>query len=107
MREGHLIPVMFTSASTGAGVSELMHILATLAPDPTESNPPQFYRGDVGSPDTEAFDARADEQSHVIAHVFKIRIDPYMGRIACFRVFQGSMRRDMQLFVGDARRAFK
>lgn len=107
LREGHLIPVMFTSARTGAGVSELMHILATLAPDPTESNPPQFYRGDVGSPDTEAFDARADEQSHVIAHVFKIRIDPYMGRIACFRVFQGSMRRDMQLFVGDARRAFK
>ncbi|MCL4744770.1 MAG: elongation factor G [Burkholderiaceae bacterium] len=107
MREGHLIPVMFTSARTGAGIAELLHILATLAPDPTEANPPAFFRGDPGALDAEAFTAVADPARHVIAHAFRVAIDPYMGRIAAFRVFQGTLRRDMQLYVGDAKRAFK
>lgn len=107
LRDGHLIPVMFTSARTGAGVRELLHILATLAPDPTEGNPPPFFRGDPGVADTDAFEAVADPARHVIAHVFRVNIDPYMGRIGTFRVFQGTVRRDMQLFVGDAKRAFK
>ena len=107
LREGHLIPVMFTSARTGAGVHELLHILATLAPNPGEANPPQFFSGDPGTPDVEPCTAVADPSLHVIAHVFKVSIDPYLGRIGVFRVFQGTVRREMQLFVGDARRAIK
>ncbi len=107
MREGHLIPVTFTSARTGAGIRELLHILATLAPAPTEANPPAFFRGDYGALDAEAFAAVADPARHVIAHAFRVAIDPYMGRVAAFRVFQGTLRRDMQLFVGDAKRSFK
>jgi elongation factor G len=107
MREGHLIPVMFASARTGAGVKELLRILATLAPAPVEGNPPPFYKGDPGTSDTEAFEAVADPERHVIAHVFRVSIDPYMGKVAAFRVFQGTVKRDMQLYVGDAKRAFK
>ncbi|HEY5632805.1 MAG TPA: elongation factor G [Burkholderiaceae bacterium] len=107
MREGRLIPVMFCSARTGAGLDELLHILATLAPDPTESNPPEFFTGDPGAPDEEPYPAEADPDKHAIAHAFRVSIDPYMGRIAAFRIFQGTIRRDMQLFVGDAKRAFK
>ncbi len=107
LREGHLIPVMFASARTGAGVRELLHILATLAPAPTEGNPPPFYKGDPGTADNEAFEAVADPERHVIAHVFRVTIDPYMGKVGAFRVFQGTIRRDMQLYVGDAKRAFK
>jgi len=107
LREGHLIPVMFASSRTGAGVRELLHILATLAPDPTEGNPPPFYAGDPGTPDLESFEATADPARHVIAHVFKVTMDPYLGKVGVFRVFQGTVRKDMQLFVGDAKRAFK
>ena len=107
LREGHLIPVMFTSARTGAGVRELLHILASLAPDPSEGNPPAFYTGDPGTPDVEPFDAVADPARHVIAHVFKVAIDPYLGRVGTFRVFQGTVRKDMMLHIGDAKRAFK
>jgi elongation factor G len=107
LREGHLIPVMFTSARTGAGVRELLHILATLAPDPSEGNPPPFFRGDAGTGDAEAFEAMPDPSRHVIAHVFRVTIDPYMGKVGLFRVFQGTVRKDMMLFVGDAKRAFK
>jgi len=100
---GHLVPVMFVSARTGAGIDELLHILAALAPDAAEGNPPPFYKGEPG----EAFHAVPDPERHVLAHVFKLVADPYMGRVGVFRVHQGTVKRDMQLFVGSGRRAFK
>ena len=105
LREGHLIPVLFTSAKTGAGIKELLHVLASLAPNPTESNPPPFYKGELGN--AEPFHAEPDASKHVLAHVFKVISDPYMGKISIFRVHQGTVKKDMQLFVGDSKRAFK
>jgi elongation factor G len=43
----------------------------------------------------------------VLAHVFKIEIDPFIGRIAVFRVHQGRITPNMQLFAGDSRKSFK
>ena len=106
MREGHLIPILFVSARTGAGIRELLHVLATLAPNPAEGNPPPFYKGEPGGP-TDAFHAEPAPARHVLAHVFKVVADPYMGKIGVFRVHQGTMRKDTQLFVGDGKRPFK
>ncbi|NWG32459.1 MAG: elongation factor G [Rhodocyclaceae bacterium] len=101
LREGHLIPVLFTSAKTGAGLDELLHVLATLAPNPTEANVPPFFK------DGEAFQREPDAAKHVLAHVFKIVVDPYMGKVGIFRVHQGTIRKDTQLFVGDGKKPFK
>jgi len=106
LREGHLIPILFVSAKTGAGIKELLHVLATLAPNPIEGNPPPFYKGEPGGV-TEAFHAEPDSGKHVLAHVFKVVADPYLGKIGVFRVHQGTMKKDMQLFVGDGKRPFK
>ncbi len=106
LREGHLIPILFTSAKTGAGIKELLHVLASLAPNPAEGNPPPFYKGEPGGA-TEAFAAVPDAGKHVLAHVFKVVADPYMGKIGIFRVHQGTVKKDMQLFVGDGKRPFK
>lgn len=106
LREGHLIPILFTSAKTGAGIKELLHVLASLAPNPAEGNPPPFYKGEPGGA-TQAFAAEPDASKHVLAHVFKVVADPYMGKIGIFRVHQGTMKKDMQLYVGDGKRPFK
>ncbi len=106
LREGHLIPILFVSARTGAGIRELLHVLASLAPNPTEGNPPPFYRGEPGQA-AEQFHAVLDPAQHVLAHVFKIISDPYMGKVGIFRVHQGTVRKDSQLFVGDGKRPFK
>ncbi len=106
LREGHLVPILFTSAKTGAGIKELLHVLASLAPNPAEGNPPPFYKGEPGG-QTAAFQAVPDAAKHVLAHVFKIVADPYMGKIGIFRVHQGTVKKDMQLFVGDGKRPFK
>jgi elongation factor G len=44
---------------------------------------------------------------HVIAHVFKVSIDPYVGKLGVLRVHQGSVRPGSQLLVGDARKPIK
>ena len=46
LREGHLVPVCFVSARNGAGVAELLEIMVRLLPNPTEGNPPLFYKGE-------------------------------------------------------------
>ena len=106
LRAGHLIPILFASARTGAGVQELLHVLASLAPNPAEGNPPLFYRGESAQAG-EAFDARPDPSLHVLAHVFKVIVDPYMGKVGVFRVHQGTVKKDGQLFVGEGRKPFK
>ncbi len=106
LRAGHLIPILFVSAKTGAGVPQLLDALARLAPNPAEGNPPPFYRGDVGE-EPQAFQAQPDESLHVLAHVFKVVIDPFIGKLSVFRVHQGTIRRDAQLFIGSGKRAFK
>ncbi len=106
LRSGHLIPILFTSARTGAGIGELLHVLASLAPNPAEGNPPPFYKGEPGG-GGEAFDATPDPAKHVLAHVFKVIADPYQGKVGVFRVHQGTMKKDSQLFVGDGKKPFK
>ena len=107
LRAGHLIPICFVSAKTGAGVRELLDILAKLAPSPAESNQPPFYKGLPGAAGSIAFQAEPDPARHVLAHVFKIIVDPYVGKLGVFRVHQGTLRKDMPLYVGDGKRPFK
>lgn len=106
LREGHLIPLCFVSARSGAGVAELLEALARLAPNPTEGNPPLFERVDEDGT-AKAFRSRPDPNAHVLAHVFKVVIDPFVGRLGVFRVHQGTVSREMQLFAGDGRKPFK
>ena len=105
LREGHLVPVCFTSAETGAGVRELLAIIARLMPNPTEGNPPPFLKGE--GPEAARVEVVPDPDRHVVAHVFKVSIDPFVGRLGVFRVHQGMIRTGSQLFVGDARKPFK
>ncbi len=106
LRAGHLIPILFVSARTGAGIPQLLDALVRLAPNPAEGNPPPFYRGEPGA-EPQAFQAQPDDELHVLAHVFKVVIDPFIGKLGVFRVHQGTIRRDAQLFVGSAKRPFK
>jgi len=105
LREGHLIPVCFVSARNGAGVAELLDILAGLAPNPAEGNAPPFLKGEGAN--AVEFHAEPDPAKHVLAHVFKVIMDPYMGKLGVFRVHQGTVKRDAQLFIGDGNRPFK
>ncbi|MDM0013908.1 elongation factor G [Variovorax sp. J22P168] len=105
LREGHLIPVCFVSARSGAGLDALLDVIVRLLPDPTEANPPAFLRGEGAG--AQPVQARPDPSLHVLAHVFKVAVDPFVGKLGIFRVHQGTVLRDSQLYVGDGRKPFK
>jgi len=105
LRDGHLVPVCFTSAETGAGVPELLNIITRLLPNPMEGNPPPFLKGP--GDDGIRVSVAPDPADHVVAHVFKVSVDPYVGKLGIFRVHQGTVRPGAQLFAGEARKAFR
>jgi elongation factor G len=107
LREGHLIPVVFVSAKTGAGIGELLDVIVKLLPNPTEGNPPSYTVTKTGNGGDTELQPVPDPGKHVLAHVFKIEIDPYIGRLAVFRVHQGRMTAGMQLYVGEGRKPIK
>lgn len=102
LRDGHLVPIVFTGARDGIGVNELLELVERILPCPTEVNPPPF-RADDGAPF--AISAKAD--GHVVADVFKIVNDPFVGKLGVFRVWQGTVRKDSQLLVDDGRKPFR
>ena len=108
LREGHLIPVCFVSSKNGAGIDELLKIFDRLLPNPTEGNPPLFFKGEMidGKPVNE-FRSEPDPKKHVLAHVFKVVVDPYVGKLGVFRVHQGTVTKDSQLYIGNGRKPFK
>ncbi len=105
MREGHLIPVVFTSGRTGAGVAELLNVIVRLLPNPTEGNPPRYIS--TALEETTEVRPVPDPKRHVIAEVFKVETDRFLGRIATLRVHQGRITPNMQLYAGDAKKPFK
>ena len=105
LREGHLVPVLFCSARTGVGIGSLLDVAARLLPNPAEANPPPFLKG--RGADAQPLLALPDPDAHVVADVFKIINDPFVGKLGVFRVYQGTIRRDSQLFVDDGKKPFK
>ena len=105
LREGHLIPVCFVSVKSGAGVAELLDIIVKLLPNPLEANPPDFLNGEGA--DALPMHADPDPSRHVLAHVFKVTVDPFVGRLGVMRVHQGTVAQGSLLHVGHSRKPFK
>ena len=105
LRAGHLIPVCFVSSDTGVGIKQLLRILSKLMPNPMEGNPPEFFN-DQGEKKATIMSA-GDVDGHFVGHVFKVNVDPYVGRLATFRVHQGSVKQGDQIFVGDQRKTVR
>ncbi len=106
LREGHLVPICFTSArrhdnpAVSVGVKELVDILLRHAPSPLEGNPKPLRKGD------QTIYPEADPDKPLIAHVFKIVNDRF-GKLGVFRILQGRMSRETPVYVGSAKRPLR
>ncbi|PWI33285.1 elongation factor G [Vibrio albus] len=101
LRTGHVIPVCFTSAETGAGCELLLKTITEIMPIPPEGNPPLLEKEGKQIP------VDCETLEHTVAHVYKVSVDPYMGKLAYIRVFQGEISVGSQLYVGESNKAFK
>ncbi len=105
LREGHLVPVCFVSAETGAGISELLQIIDRLLPTPSEAAPPHFVDQGDGASRELAVSARPDEP--LLARVFKVVVDPFLGKLGVLRVHRGTLRVGSQIFVNEGQKPIK
>ncbi|MCX5661096.1 MAG: elongation factor G [Planctomycetota bacterium] len=107
LREGHLIPLCFTSArrhdkpEVSVGIAELLDVLLKLAPSPLEGNPAPFLKRDGSGKANVEIHPEPDASKHALAEVFQVTIDPFVGKLCAFRVHQGTIRPTSMLFVGD------
>lgn len=107
LRLGHLIPVVFCSARTGAGLDDLLHILSKLAPNPREGNPAPFLLRQQDGGEEKTWHARADPALDPVAHVFKVTTDQFVGKLAMLRVHQGTITPQSTLFLNDGKKPVK
>ena len=102
LREGHVIPVCFASAETGVGIAELADVIERVMPSPLEANRAPFRNG-AG----ESAEVAPDADAPAVAHVFKVSVDAFVGKLGVFRIHRGTLTRDSQLQIGDARKPVK
>ncbi len=105
LRERHLIPICFVSARTGAGVGELLKDIISLCPSPGEGNPRPFEHQESGQ--TKVFAATMKDSDPLVAHVFKMTTDPFAGRVAFFKVHQGSVGHGDNVKLGTNAKAVR
>jgi elongation factor G len=105
MDEGHVVPILFTDAKNGVGVSELLDAIAKHFPSPMEGNLRPFMYGDP--PDEKPFPYNQDPNRPLLAHVFKVTTDPFVGKLAIFRVHQGKCTGSSQIYIGHNKKPIK
>lgn len=105
MDEGHVVPILFTDAKNNVGVAELLDAIARHFPSPEEGNPRPFLTGEA--PNERPFEYHNDATKPLLAHVFKVTTDPFVGKLAIFRAHQGKAAGNSQVFIGHNKKAIK
>jgi elongation factor G len=105
MDESHVVPILFTNAKDGIGVPELLDFIARWFPSPLEGNlrPMMIGEGKEEKP----FDYQEDANKAMIAHVFKVTSDPFVGKVAVFRVHEGKVSGQSQVIIGHSKKPVK
>lgn len=103
MRQGHLVPICFCSAKTGAGIEDLVHVMVDYMPSPPEGNPRPFYSGENGA-DEQPYPYEPIEEKPLLAHVFKVASDKHIGKLGVFRVHQGVIKPKDEVLIGASKK---
>lgn len=107
LRESHLVPIVFCSARSGTGLDDLLHVMSHLCPSPLEGNPRPFQlRAEEGAAEQE-WHAEPDPSKPVVAHVFKVTTDQFIGKLSLVRIHQGTIKPGDQLHIGDQKKPIR
>ena len=91
---GELVPILAASATGNVGVAEFLTMTRSYLPSPADGVQPKLTR--VNSSDEVAFEA--DSGAPLAALVFKTTADPFVGKLSLFRVYQGSIKSNSEVW---------
>jgi elongation factor G len=129
----HVVPICFADGRSGVGLPELLDAIARHFPSPLEGNPRPFVIGSNGraaangngsaggpsagkeegalaeasGPAAQPFSYLNDVTKPLLAHVFKVTSDPFSGKLAIFRVYQGKCSGHSQVMIGTNKKTVK
>ncbi|MBL9000055.1 MAG: elongation factor G [Phycisphaerae bacterium] len=107
LEQAHLVPICFISAKSGAGAEDLLHVFSSLCPSPVEVNPPEFLYRETPDSDEKEWHSEPDKNAKILAHVFRVTNDPFLGKIGIFRVHQGTVKAKSDLIIDDHKKPIK
>lgn len=88
-------PVVPVDTSTGAGAAELLDLIVSGFPSPSEHPMPEVFTPE-GKPGPQI---DCDPSGPLVAEVVKTNSDPYVGRVSLVRVFSGTVEPDRTVHV--------
>ncbi|MCX5655933.1 MAG: elongation factor G [Planctomycetota bacterium] len=105
LQAGTVVPILFAGARKEIGVTELLDLLVAFTPNPKQARPRTARKG--AAADAPEVTMTSDPKGPLVAQVFKVVADPYVGKVSYLRVFSGTLLADSPARIGDERRDTK
>ena len=92
--QGEIVPILAASATENVGVTEFLAMTRSYMPSPTDGVKPRLTK--ANSSDEVSFEA--DSNAPLAALVFKTTADPFVGKLSLFRVYQGTIKSNSEVY---------
>ena len=93
IRTSNLVPILATSSSPNAiGIDELLQTTQSFLPAPTDGQPPDMLNS------VHPVEYSTEPDGPLAAFVFKTTADPFVGKLSVFRVYQGTIKSNSEVW---------
>jgi len=91
--DGHIVPVLCGAAYKNKGIQLLLDAIIDFLPSPDDLKEVTGH-----TPKGEESKRQIDDKEHFSALIFKIMTDPFVGKLAYFRVYSGTLNAGSSIF---------
>jgi len=100
MTSGAVVPILFTSSRTGAGVSELLDFIVDICPSPLEGLKRKLVHGEGDNKKEEVVEPKAD--GPLVGQVIKSYSDPRSNiKYSLIRLHSGTIKSDTTFMINE------
>jgi elongation factor G len=92
--QGELVPILATSAAKGLGIDEFLDMVSRFLPSPIDGIKPEL----AGDGEKEPAKLEVAPDGPLAAFVFKTSADPFVGKLSIFRVYQGTIKSNSEVW---------
>lgn len=102
MLAGTIIPIVFTNARGGVGVTELLDIITNFTPSPAEAPAAKLIEGE------KITEIKADPNGKLAGQVIRVGFDPKSNmKNSTIRIFSGTLKSDTNLLINDNKKGVR
>ena len=92
--KGEIVPILATSATKPLGIAEFLDAVCRFLPSPIDGVKPEMAEAVKKQP----VEFEVDPDGPLAAFVFKTSADPFVGKLSLFRVYQGTIKSNSEVW---------